>query len=172
MPIDKKIKMVQAIQEELNACSVAVATDFRGLSGTSMAELRGFLRSRGLKYKVVKNTLAHRAAAGTTRAEIFGQLVDGPTGIVFGYGDPTIAAKGLEEFIRTFRSPLIVRNAVMDGNLLMPREVSALASLPTKDVLLASLLGQIQAPIYGLVNVLSAPLRGLITVLQRRVEQG
>ena len=170
MPTEKKMRIVESLEKEIASCTIAVATDFRGLAGGSITEMRRFLRERGLKYRVVKNTLALRAAKAAGR-ESFGQLTEGPTGIIFGYADPVAVAKTLEEFIRTTRSALVVRKGVMDGRLLQPADINALASLPPKEELIAKLLGQLQGPVYGLVSVLSAPMRGLSMVLQRRVEQ-
>ena len=90
---------------------------------------------------------------------------------MLGYGDAVAAAKAVDEYVKQTRSELKVRKGVMDGTLLSEGQVSTLAALPGRDVLVAQLLGQMNAPITGLVNVLSGPTRALAIVLQRRAEQ-
>ena len=170
MPTEKKRQLVQELHEKIARCRVAIATDYRGIGVNALTELRQRLREKGVEYRVVKNNLLAIAADQAERQE-FKQLLEGPTGIVFGYGDPVEPAKLLDEYIRVARSPLVVRSAVIEGRLLTGAQVRSLAALPPREELVAQLLGQMQAPITGLVNVLSAPLRGLVTVLQRRTEQ-
>ena len=81
------------------------------------------------------------------------------------------AAKAVDEYVRQTRSELKVRKGVMDGALVTEAQVLAIAALPGKEQLLAKLLGQMNAPISGLVTVLAGPARGLAIVLQRRAEQ-
>ena len=91
--------------------------------------------------------------------------------MVLGYDDPVAAAKAVNDYVRQSRAELKVRKGVMDGALISEAQVVALAALPGKDELVAKLLGQMNAPISGLVNVLSGPTRALAIVLQRRAEQ-
>ncbi len=102
--------------------------------------------------------------------EEIGSVLQGPTGMAFGYGDAVVVAKAINSYITTTRSPLTIYGAMMDGNVLTSDQVKSLALLPPKDELLARLIGQMQAPIVGLVNVLSGPARSLVTVLNRIAE--
>ncbi len=170
MPTEKKRDIVAALVERFRGCTVAIGTDFRGLSAKQMTELRQRLREQSVGYLVVKNRLAVLAAK-EAGLEVFTQLLEGSTGIAFGQGEPSETAKAVDEYIKSTRSGLVVRSAVMDGELLSAAQVAVLASLPSKQELLVKLLGQMNAPIAGLVNVLNGPIQALTIVLQRRGEQ-
>ena len=171
MPTPKKESQVEDIKSRLSRSSIAIATGYQGMSASNMTDLRARLREQGIEYRVIKNTLALRAASELGNEGV-DRVLQGPTAIAFGYGDATDAAKGLNGYIITSRLPLVIHGAVMDGQVLSGDQVVILATLPPRDELLARLLGQMQAPITGLATVLSAPLRGLVTVLQRVSEQG
>ena len=171
MPTPKKISQVEDIKSRLGRCTIAIATGYQGMSASNMTDLRARLREQGIEYRVIKNTLTLRAATELGKEGV-DRVLQGPTAMAFGYGDATVVAKGINTYIATTRLPLIIHGAVMDSQVLTAGQVVDLASLPPRDELLARLLGQMQAPIAGLVTVLSAPLRGLVTVLQRASEQG
>ncbi len=170
MPNEAKVKDVAELSERLARSTMVIATDFSGLTVNEVTALRKRLREHDVEYRVVKNRLAAIAAqvAGTDRVQ---DILEGATGLVVGYGDPVAAAKALDGYVKESRSRLVVRKGVMEGRLLLESQVAALASLPPKNELVAKLLGQMNAPISGLVNVLSGPVRGLAIVLQRRAEQ-
>jgi len=169
LPTQQNLNKVDAIRDWINRCTIAIATDYTGLSVADMTSLRKALRDSGIEYRVIKNTLALLAADGSTKPDVK-QIVEGPTALAFGYDDPLAAAKVLTDFVRVNRSALKVRGGVMGERVLTTQEIVALADLPSKDELMARLLGQLNAPITGLVYVLSAPLAGLARVLQRHVE--
>lgn len=169
MPTQQNLDRVDAIRDWIDRCTIAIATDYTGLSVADMTSLRKALRDNGIEYRVIKNTLALLAADGSTKPDVK-QIVEGPTALAFGYDDPLAAAKVLTDFVRVNRSALKVRGGVMGERVLTTQEIVALAALPSKDELMARLLGQLNAPITGLVYVLSAPLAGLARVLQRHVE--
>ena len=169
MPTEEKIKEVDDLRGYMERCTIVVSTDFSGLSVEEMTVLRGTLRGKEIQFRVIKNRLAHIAADAAGRPEIKG-IVQGPTGIAFGYGDPVEPARALADFIRDSKSSLKIRGAVMGDRPLTADEVDSLANLPSKDVLMGQLMGQMQGPISGLVNVLNAPLSSLARVLQRHLE--
>jgi large subunit ribosomal protein L10 len=154
----------------MERCTIAISTDYTGLAVGAMTDLRRALRERNVQFRVVKNTLAHLAAEAAERPGLK-DIVRGPTGIAFGYGDPTEPAKALTEYIRSTRLPIKVMGALMGERTLTADEVSALALLPSREELIARLMGQLQAPVAGLVSVLNAPISGLARVLQRHVEK-
>lgn len=164
MPTLKKVQEVEALEERLNRCTIAIATNFQGLSVEAMTELRRRLRAKGVEYKVVKNTLTYLAAEKAGRSQ-FREIVQGPTGLALGYEDPLEPARVLEEFIRTTRLPLSIRGAMMDGHILTTREVLALATLPTRPEMAARLVGALQSRLSGLVYVLRQPLTPLFSVV-------
>ena len=169
MPTAKKEQDISALEKRISDSTIAIATDYTGLTVTDMTTLRRSLRGQGVDFRVVKNTLTYRAADSAGKPELK-EVVQGPTGVAFGYGEVTESAKALTEFIRETRSALKVRGAIMGNRLLNPAEVEALGKLPSKDVLIAKLAGQLQGGISGLVYVLSAPLSGLARVLQAHVD--
>ena len=170
MPTEAKREAVTDLAERLSKAAIIIATDFSGLKVNQMTELRHRLREQGVEYRVVKNRIAS-IAADESGVEAFRDILEGTTGVVLGYDDPIAAAKAVNDYVRQTRAELKVRKGVMDGALISEAQVVALAALPGKDELVARLLGQMNAPISGLVNVLSGPIRGLAIVLQRRAEQ-
>ncbi|MFQ5860939.1 MAG: 50S ribosomal protein L10 [Dehalococcoidia bacterium] len=171
MPTRRKIELVEELQERFSRCSIAIATDCTGLPVFALTELRQRLRQQGVEYKVIKNSLARIAADAIGRPQLK-EIIQGPTALALGYSDPVEAARALDQYIKSTRSTLVVKSAVMDTHVLTPAQVTRLATLPSREQLLARLLGQMQSPIARLINILNAPLVSLVTLLQRRVEQG
>ena len=170
MPTERKVQAVQDMQEWLDGATIVISTDYAGLPVTDMTALRRALRERDVRYKVVKNTLAYIAADNVGKPELK-EIIQGPSAIAFGYGEPTDPAKALADFIRDTRSPLEIRGAVLDGRVLDGEQVQQLANLPSKDELISQMLARMQSPISGLVNVLNGPIAGLARVLQGRIDQ-
>lgn len=170
MPTEGKRQAVSKLTELIQASTISIATDFRGLDVPLLTELRQRLRDQGATYRVVKNRLALLAAqqAGVTE---FPQLLSESTGIVFGQGDSQAIVKALNDFVQSSRSSLIIRNGLMDGAILSGQQLVVLASLPPKNELISKLMGQLQTPPANLLRVLNGPLQGLTTVLTRRTEQ-
>ncbi len=170
MPTAKKEQDVAELKDRISESTIAIATDYTGMSVGDMTQLRSALRGEGIDYRVVKNTLAYIAADSVGRPQ-FREIVAGPTGIAFGKGEVVDPARVLTGFIRANRSALKVRGAVMGDRVLDADQVEALGRLPGRDALIARLAGQMQGPVTGLAYVLSAPVAGLARVLQGRVEQ-
>lgn len=170
MPREKKVQIVDTLHEMLSKCNVGILTDYRGLSAAEMTELRRILRKSGIEYTVVKNTLARFAAEKAGRDELTG-LFKGPIAVAFGYGEITEPAKVLAEYIHTSKSTLNIKGGFLDTGALTAGEVTTLAKLPPKEILLAQLLGGIQSPIVSLVSILAAPIREVMGVLQARITQ-
>ena len=157
------------IRDWIDRCSIAIATDYTGLGVAEMTRLRRALRESGVEYRVIKNSLALLAADGSNKPEVK-EIVEGPTALAFGYDDPLTPAKALVGFVNANRSELKVRGGVMGERVLTAEEIATLAAIPSKEELLARLMGQLNGPITGLVYVLSAPIAGLARVLQRHIE--
>lgn len=169
----EKEAQIAEVKEKIGKSSGAVFTDFRGLNVKQSTQLRRKLREAGVEYKVVKNTLALIAAkeSGITGLE---GILTGPTGIAFGYTDPVAPAKIISEFAKANKQ-LEIKGGLLNGEVISIDQVKALADLPGRDVLIARLLGGLQAPIAGLVNVLNGPIRGLVYTLdaiRRQKEEG
>ena len=170
MPTPRKLQITSELRELLSKSTIAILTDYRGLTVADISQLRRRLREAGIEYRVVKNTLARFAAEQAGKVGLT-KILEGPTAIAFGYADVIEPAKVLIEFVRSSRLPITVRGAILDGRILSAEEVTSLASLPPREVLVGKVMGTLQSPMYGLVNVLSASLRGLVTVLSARVNQ-
>jgi large subunit ribosomal protein L10 len=164
-----KEKQVEELAEQLSRAKVTVLADYRGLSVAEMTALRRRLREANAEFHIAKNTMTRRAAERLGRSELVAQLV-GPTGLAFGHGDEAALARAITEFARTSRI-LTVKAGMLGNRVLAAEEVSRLAELPGREQLLAQVVGGIQAPIAGLVNVLSGTLRGLVVVLEGRRQQ-
>ena len=169
MPTDKKRELVAEIRKLLEGSTVAISADYTGMSVPAMTGLRRALRESNVEFHVVKNRLTYLAADQAGKPLVKG-IVEGPTGIAFGFDDPVAPAKAMLEYIRANRSPLKIRGAVVGDRQLTPEEVSALALLPSRDELIARLMAQLQSPITRLAGALNAPLAGLVTVLHRASE--
>ena len=129
------------------------------------------MRAAGVELTVVKNNLMKLACDASQRPQVK-DIVEGPTAIAFGYDEPSDVAKALSDYIRTTRSILGIRGAVIgDGPALPPAEVNRMAALPNKSQLVAILLGQMQAPLQRLMGVMIGPLRNLDALLQARIQQ-
>ena len=167
---EKKEQMIQEMAGNMSRCTIAIATDYRGLTAKEMVQLRRRLTDMGIEYRVIKNTLTRFAAekAGKKQLE---PLLTGPVAMAFGYDDVVKPAQVLREHIRSAGSVLQIKGGILGDRLLTAEDVLNLAIMPSRDVLLARLVGQLNAPLQALHNVLSAPLRGLLNVMQARIKQ-
>ena len=166
----RKEQIISELSESLSRSVVAIATDYRGVSAREMTKLRRKLGESGIEYRVVKNTLT-RFAADTANKEQMDAFLVGPLAIAFGYDDAVKPAQVLSEYIRSSGSVLRIRGGVLSDRALSPEEVSTLAALPPTNVMISRLIGQLQAPLQGLHNVLGSPLQGLLNLLQGRIRQ-
>ena len=169
MPTERKVREVEELGKLIAESTIAISADFSGMGVSAMTELRSALRQRGVRFRVVKNRLTYLAAEAAGRP-LVKDIVQGPTGIAFGFDDPVAPAKALSEFITSNRSVLKIKGAILGDRTLSAEEVGELAALPSRDELIARLLGQLQGPIASLTYVLNAPLGALARVLQRAAE--
>lgn len=165
MPVSRSVKVDQvgALSDALSGAESVVLLDFTGLDVPAVTELRRRVRAARGGYRVVKNTLARRAVAGTA----FEPLQDsfrGTTAVAYTGDDPVGLAKALVTFAKA-TPELKVRTGMVAGRRLAPAEVESLAALPGKEELRATLLATLQAPMSRLVGVLSAVPRDLVGVL-------
>ena len=167
---EKKVLVIDRLQEVLSKCSIGILTDYRGLSATEMTELRRKLREAGIEYRVVKNTLARFAVERAGKGELV-SFFQGPVAIAFGYGDIIEPAKVLADYTRVSKASLDIKGGFLGDTLLAPEDVATLATLPAREVILARVVGGMQSPIVALLNCLTNPMRGVIGVLQARIKQ-
>ena len=170
MPTEKKVKDVEGLRELIESCSSAISANYEGMTVDAMTGLRRTLREKGIRFRVVKNSLIYLAADSAGQPALK-EIVQGPTGIAFGFDDPVEPARALTQFIRSTRSSLTIRGGLLDGRALTSEKVASLAALPPRLELLARLAGQLAGPITGLAYVLNGPVAALARVLKGRVEQ-
>lgn len=164
-----KEQFIAALNEDLKNAQVAYLTGFRGLRVEELRQLRQEFHKEGVRYKVVKNTLAKLALEGTEFEELTG-LFDGPTAIAYTDGEPVTSAKLLEEFAKKNKK-FEIRGGVLGGKILDLDAIKALAALPSSDELRATLLAAMTSVPQALVGVLSAVPRDFVGVLDAREKQ-
>jgi large subunit ribosomal protein L7/L12 len=166
MKKEDKATAIAELHEKFSRAKLAVMTECSGMEVNHITELRRQLRGIKAEFKVVKNTLAARAVEGTQLAPAKPHF-KGPLAVMIGYDDPAVATKILRDFIKAEKrdEKMKITVGVLDGNLLQAEQLLAVASLPSKAVLLSMLLSAMQGPARGLVYALSGLLRGLVGVL-------
>ena len=169
MPTPKKEATVAELSDMLSRASMTVVADYRGLKVSELQAFRTTLRGLNADAKIAKNTLTAIAARQVGK-EGLAEYLAGPTVLINAYGDPVSVAKAIGDFARTSRI-LKVRGGVAGQRAINDAGVATIATLPTREVLLGRVVGQIQAPLYGLVGVLSGTIRKFAYVLQARIDQ-
>ena len=164
----KKV-VVEEIKEKIQNAKSVVFVKFNGLSVAEDTELRREFRKNNVEYKVLKNTLI-RKAFNDMGINDFDEDLNGPTSVAFG-ADETAAAKVIVEAVKKYQDKVSVKSAYVDGGYVDVKGVQALASMPSKEELLAKMLGSMQAPISNFVGVLSAMPRGLVCALNAIAEK-
>ena len=162
---EQKAEQVELLTEKLKKAKVAVLTDYRGLKVSQIQELRGRLRTADVEYRVVKNTLARRAADAAGYAALESEL-KGPIAIAFGYDDLSLPARLINEFVRATRLKVEVVVGLVEGRVFSPDQMKQLADLPSRESLIAQLMGTLQSPVAQLVGIMQTPLQQLLGVLE------
>ncbi|MEI6700436.1 MAG: 50S ribosomal protein L10 [Actinomycetota bacterium] len=153
-PRPEKVAVVTEVRERLEQADGAIVTEYRGMTVAEIQTLRKSLQASGGDYKVFKNTLVRRAVADTPNAGITDLLV-GPTGIAFVQGDVSAAAKALRDYAKATPA-LVLKGGVVDGSVLSAADVTALADLPSREVLLSMFAGALAAPMRNLAGLFKA----------------
>lgn len=159
----KKITITATLADKLNGAKSIVMTDYRGLTTAQLLELRQKLAQAKADYTITKNTLLRRALI-QKGLEIERETLEGPTACLFSYEDEVAPLKVLVTFAQATQLPK-VKGGYLGQSFLSAQRVTALSKLPTKEVLLVQLMGTIQAPTVGLVQVLNGNIRNLVYAL-------
>jgi large subunit ribosomal protein L10 len=183
MPTEKKIELVEELRDRIERCEIAIATEYRGLKVNDMVDLHRTLREADeVELRVVKNRLFKIAAEAAKRPEM-AALVEGPTAILFGFGDVAAPARAATEYMKTANNDFAMRAGVMGTQLLTAADLKELATLPPKPELIAKLAGTLQGPVANLaalfgklmphapVRLLNDSVSTLAGLLDARAEQ-
>ncbi len=167
--LEAKKTVVEEIKSKIQESKSVVFVKFSGLTVAEDTELRRNFRQNNVEYKVLKNTLVRRAFndLGVTA---FDEDLNGPTSVAFGL-DEISAAKVIVDAVKKYNGKVEVKCAYVDGGKVDVKAVQALASMPSKEELIAKMLGSMQAPISNFVGVLSAMPRGLVVALNAIAEK-
>ena len=169
MPTQEKVETIEDLKSRLQGVKTVLLAEYRGLTVSQLSDLRKQLKAVSAEYKIVKNRLARLAIASSDVAGL-GPALKGPTGMVLAKGDPVSVAKTLQTFARTHQA-LVLKVGVVDGQMLEPAGLKALADLPSREALRAQIVGALQGPLAQLVGLLQAPQRELVYVLEQRASR-
>ncbi len=169
--LSEKQAIVADLTEKLKNASAGVIVDYKGITVAEDTALRVEMRKNGVEYFVIKNTLA-RFAMKNADLEGITPVLEGTTSIAICEGDPVAAAKVVVDFAKKIEGDkFFIKAGFVDGKVIDVAEVNALAELPSKEVLVATVLGTMMAPVRGLATVLDANISGLARVVQAIADQ-
>ncbi len=169
---NEKQQALGELKESFGKVKGAVITHYKGMTVAELTELRMVLRADGARFKVVKNTLARKAAEGTPMA-CAQKLFEGPVGVALGYEDAVTVAKGIIKY-SSKNEKLVPLAAVVEGQLVDAAELKSIAALPARPVLLSMMAGAFSAPLAKMAGALNATVSGLgnaLTGLLRKKEK-
>lgn len=171
MPKPEKVEAVRRLAEQMKESEMIVVADYRGLSVADMVQLRRQMTNAQTRLEIAKNTLLKLAAREAGLDEQFDSFLEGPTAVAFvKAADVAQPAKVISDYAKGSKS-FAIKGGALGTRALSVDQIQQLADLPPREILLARVLGGMQAPIAGLVTVLSGTLRSLLYVLQARREQ-
>lgn len=159
MPTEAKKAAVAKLKEELSNSKATIVADYRGLTVSDISAVRRALRSEGITYHVVKNRLAKIAAQQAGREEL-SELLEGPSALAIGSADEVTLARVFLDAIRPYKT-VVVRGGVVGSTRIDASNITRLATLPLREVLLAQLAGGMASPLTTMASLLAAPLRNL-----------
>lgn len=165
----EKAQVVSDLGERVKGFQAVVLTNYRGLNVEQINHLRQRLREEKISYHVVKNTLMKRASRGTD-LEKLDNYFEGPTAMAISYGDPVLLAKILSEFVKT-QPTLEIKVGLIQGKVASPEEVKALATMPSREVLLGQVLWGIQGTASQLGAVIYNAIQQALGIIQARADQ-
>ena len=169
MPRPEKVQAVKDIRERLESAEAVFLTEYRGLSVKEVQDLRRALRDSGAEYKVVKMTLA-RLAAGDAGITGLDDHLAGPTALAFANRDPVATAKALKDFAKDGEA-LVLKAGYLSGQVLSPEEVSRLAEIEPREVLLAKFAGAARAPLYAAAGMFASFTRNAASMFGQLMDK-
>lgn len=168
MPTQVKSQQIDDLVERMRRAELTILADYRGLTVSALQDLRGRLRPVDAEFKIAKNTLT-RIAAERIGIEGLEPFLEGPSAIMFAYGDVVAPAKAMSDFARSSRI-LQVKAGVMNNLVVSQGDIEAISSLPPREELIGKLVGLLASPMSRTVGVLSGPSRSVAYLVNARVE--
>jgi large subunit ribosomal protein L10 len=165
----KKVEQVEVLSAEIKDAGTAILATFKGLKAAQTEELRKTVRTAGGTYKVVKNTLAERAAEGSKLSEGLKNLA-GVTSIAYTKGDPVALAKALSKYAKD-NPEFTFKAGIVEGKVIAIKDIEALANMPSKEEIYSKLLFLLNSPAQRLVTVVNATGRDLAVVINQGVKE-
>jgi len=173
MPSEKTLELKKAkvteLSQKLKEAKSFVLTDYRGLTVEQDTQLRKAMREAGIEYTVVKNTIA-RFAVEENGYNALDKYLKGPTAIALSRQDPVAPSKVLTKYAKDYEK-LDIKAGVVEGKVVDIEGIKSIASLPSREELVARVVGGLSGPLYGIVNVLNANIRGLAVALNAIAEK-
>lgn len=173
MPSAKALEMkkqaVETLRDKMEAAVTGVFVEYKGITVENDTTLRAKLREAGVDYKVVKNSIASRAA-NMLGFEALDEILVGTTALALCESDAVAPAKILSEYAKE-HPEFQIKGGFLEGKVVSVDEIKSIAELPSREILIATVLGGLNAPITGLVNVLNGNIRGLAVALNAIAEK-
>ncbi len=169
MTTTRKVESVAELTDKLGRTQLTLVTDYRGLTVAEITDLRAKLRATNAELVVAKNTLTLRAAKDTGHEGIEA-LLSGPTALAFAYGDAAKTAKVISDFNKGPKK-LVVRGGLLGKSVLTGDVIDQITKMPTRQQVLAQVVGVISAPVSGVVGVINAAITNVAYVVQARIDQ-
>lgn len=168
MPTQVKARQIDDLAERLQRSELTIIADYRGLTVSALQDLRGRLRPVEAEFMIAKNTLT-RIAAERIGIEGLEPHLEGPSAIMFAYGDVVAPAKAMSDFARSSRI-LQIKAGVMNSQVVSQSDIEAISSLPPREELIGKLVGLLASPMARTVGVLSGPSRSVAYLVNARLE--
>jgi len=171
VPTPAKEATIAELTELLENSQGTIVTDYRGLTVQQITDLRRRLRKAGARYQVTKNTLFRIALSNKDMPDL-GEMLEGPSAMIFAEGDPVEATKVLMAFVKELRKDLpSVKGGLLGSRVMSQADVSDLANLPPREQIYANLLGTMQTPVSNVVSLLGAVLQNLVGTVESYHDQ-
>lgn len=169
LPTQSKIDTVAELTDKLSRAQMALVADYRGLTVAEISDLRKQLRASGAELIVAKNTLVSLAAKATGR-EGLEPLLAGPTAVAFAYDDVSGAAKAINDFNKGAKQ-VKVRGGILGNSMLDSSALDQVSKLPSRQQVLADIVGGVQSPLVGVVGALNGVVANVMYAVQARIDQ-
>lgn len=161
----KKTETVEYLKAALESSKLTVVSDYQGTTVSELTSLRREIQKAGGDLTIAKNTLIRKSVEGNSISEHLDNFLSGPTALVYTSGDPVPVAKALTDTIKKLKKTSI-KGGVLEGKKISEKELKAISELPSKDVMIAKMLGSLNAPAQNIVYALSGVSRNLVYVLE------